>query len=71
MKQLAYLQFTKFEAMNVPRRIPGFKSWNANLLKSRETIEMDVIKYFGMVKILGGITGLNKQEETAQKEVSV
>lgn len=71
MKQLAYLQYTKFDAMNVPRRIPAFKSWNTSLLKSRETIEIDRIKYFGMVEILGGVTGLNQQEETTQKEVSV
>ena len=71
MKQLAYLQYTKFDAMNVPRRLPAFKSWNANLLKSRETLEMDVTKYFGMVEIIGSLGGLNKKERTAQKEVSV
>ena len=71
MKQLAYLQYTKFDAMNVPRRYPAFKSWNANLLKSRETLEMDVSKYFGMVEIIGDLGGLNKIERTAQKQVSV
>ena len=68
LKQLAYLQYTKFDAMNVPRRLPAFKSWNANLLISRETLELDRIKYFGMVDIIGG---LNEEEQTAQKEVSV
>ncbi|PWA80133.1 hypothetical protein CTI12_AA197910 [Artemisia annua] len=62
---LAYLQYTKFDAMNVPRRLPAFKSWNANLLISRETLELDRIKYFGMVDIIGG---LNEEEQTAQKE---
>ena len=57
--------------MNVPRRYPAFKSWNANLLKSRETLEMDVTKYFGMVEIIGDLGGLNKKERSAQKEVSV
>ncbi|PWA59440.1 hypothetical protein CTI12_AA391600 [Artemisia annua] len=63
---LAYLQYTKFDAMNVPRRLPAFKSWNANLMISRETLELDRIKYFGMVDI---IRGLNEQEQTAQKEM--
>ncbi|PWA37596.1 hypothetical protein CTI12_AA587400 [Artemisia annua] len=62
---LAYLQYTKFDAMKVPRRLPAFKSWNANLLISRETLELDRIKYFGMVDIIGG---LNEEEQTAQKE---
>ena len=68
MKQLAYLHYTKFDAMNVPRRYPAFKSWNANLLISRETLELDGTKFFGIVDIIGD---LNKQELTAQKEVSV
>ena len=68
LKQRAYLQYTKLDAMNVPRRLPAFKSWNANLLISRETLELDRIKYFGMVDIIGG---LNEEEQTAQKEVSV
>lgn len=71
LKQLAYLHYTKFAAMNVPRRYPAFKSWNANLLISRESLELDIIKYFGNVDILGDLGHLNKKEVAAQKEVSV
>ncbi|PWA87409.1 hypothetical protein CTI12_AA035650 [Artemisia annua] len=66
---LAYLHYTKFDAMNVPRRYPAFKSWNANLLISRESLELDNIKHFGNVDILGDLGHLNKQEVTAQKEI--
>ncbi|PWA65587.1 hypothetical protein CTI12_AA331900 [Artemisia annua] len=62
---LAYLQYTKFDGINVQRRITAFKSWDANLLKSREILELDNTKYFGMVDIIGGLNG---QEIDAQME---
>lgn len=68
MKQLAYLHYTKFDQMNVPRKIPALKSWNTSLLKSREILEIDFNKYFGMVEIIGD---MNKDKEDIQKQASL
>ena len=65
MKQLVYLHYTKFPAMEVRRRVPAFKSWNSTLMKKRETLEMNK-ENIGKLKVIGE---MNEEEQSLQKEV--
>ncbi|PWA45293.1 Peptidase C48, SUMO/Sentrin/Ubl1 [Artemisia annua] len=61
---LVYLHYTRIVGMEVRRKVPAFKNWNSNLMKKRETIEVDRRK-FGQVEVL---EEMNEEEQSNQKE---